>query len=29
VVGGVCIALALVSLIGMAETAGRDLDFLE
>ena len=28
-VGGVCIALALVSLLGMAETAGRDLDFLE
>ncbi len=28
-VGMVCIALALVSLMGMAETAGRDLDFLE
>ena len=28
-VGGVCIILALVSLMGMAETAGRDLDFLE
>ncbi len=29
VVGLVCIALALVALLGMAETAGRDLDFLE
>jgi len=28
-VGGACIVLALVSLMGMAETAGRDLDFLE
>ncbi len=28
-VGLVCISLALVSLWGMAETAGRDLDFLE
>jgi MFS family permease len=28
-VGLVCIALALVSLMGMAETAGRDLDFVE
>ena len=28
-VGLVCIALALVALLGMAETAGRDLDFLE
>jgi len=28
-VGGVCIVLALVSLWGMAETAGRDLDFVE
>ena len=28
-VGLVCIFLALVSLMGMAETAGRDLDFLE
>ncbi len=29
VVGGVCFALALVSLWGMAETHGRDLDFVE
>jgi putative MFS transporter len=28
-VGLICIALALVSLLGMSETAGRDLDFLE
>ncbi|HJV39051.1 MAG TPA: MFS transporter [Geothrix sp.] len=28
-VGGVCFALALVSLWGMAETHGRDLDFVE
>jgi hypothetical protein len=28
-VGLVCFGLALVSLAGMAETAGRDLDFLE
>ena len=29
VVGGVCFALALVSLWGMEDTHGRDLDFLE
>lgn len=29
IVGTVCIALALLSLRGMAETAGRDLDFVE
>jgi len=29
IVGGVCFALALVSLWGMAETHGRDLDFVE
>jgi len=28
-VGLACIALALVALLGMSETAGRDLDFLE
>jgi hypothetical protein len=28
-VGLACIALALISLWGMAETAGRDLDFVE
>jgi hypothetical protein len=29
IVGAVCFTLALVSLVGLRETHGRDMDFLE